>query len=327
VNLRPGRLLALGFEGLTPPDSLFAFAARHGLGGVILFARNCPDAATVRRAAQALRQGLREADRDSPGLVLVDQEGGRVERIQDGVPRLPPAHCFGEEPDGEARLRRAVGAQARALAGLGVDVNLAPVCDVAQEGESGAIGDRSFGADPDRVARLAAAHVEACLAGGVLPCAKHFPGHGAARVDSHRELPRLDRTLAELEAVDLVPFRAAIAAGVPLVMAGHLLCPALSLSPATLCRSWLQGVLRERLGFGGAVVSDDMEMGALAGLGSPPEVAARAVRAGCDLLIYGRTLRPEVDVAAVADGLAAAVPRERLVEAQERGTRLRSAGP
>jgi len=325
VTSRPGRLLVLGYEGLAAPDSLYAFAVRYGLGGTILFARNCPSAAAVREAIAAFRRRLAEADPGSPALVLVDQEGGRVERIRDGVPRLPPARSFGDDPDGEARLAREVTAQARALAGLGIDVNLAPVCDVAQEGESGAIGDRSFGADPEHVARLAATHVRACLAGEVLPCAKHFPGHGAARVDSHRELPRLDRTLAELEAVDLVPFRAAVAAGVPLVMAGHLLCSAVSASPATLCRSWLQGVLRERLGFGGAVVSDDMEMGALAGLGSSPEVAVRAVRAGCDLLIYGRMLRPEVDAVEVAEGLSAAVPGSRLIEANGRTERLREA--
>ncbi len=212
---------------------------------------------------------MAEADPGSPALVLVDQEGGRVERIRDRVPRLPPARTFGDDPAGERRLAEEVTSQARALAELGVDVNLAPVCDVVQEGESGAIGDRSFGADPALVGRLAAAHVRATLRGGVLPCAKHFPGHGAARVDSHRELPRIAKSLDELERTDFPPFRAAVEAGVPMVMAGHLLCPAVSASPATLCRTWLGSVLRERLGFGGAVVSDDMEMGALAGLGTP----------------------------------------------------------
>lgn len=319
---RPGRLLILGYQGATPPDSLFAFAARFGLGGAILFARNCPDAATVAAATAALRRGLAEADPGSPALVLVDQEGGRVERLREGMPHLAAARAFGDDPEGEPRLAQAVEAQARALAALGVTVNLAPVCDVVQEEESGAIGDRSFGGDPQRVARLAAAHVGATLAGGVLPCAKHFPGHGAARADSHRALPRVARTLPELEACDLVPFRAAIAAGVPLVMAGHLLFAAVSASPATLCRSWLQGVLRGGLGFGGAVVSDDLEMGALAGLGSPEEVAVRAARAGCDLLIYGRMLRPELDVEEVAEALAQEVPQDRLAEAEDRIQRL-----
>lgn len=323
---RPGRLLILGYEGATPPDPLFAFAARFGLGGAILFARNCPDAATVAAATASLRRGLAKADPGSPALVLVDQEGGRVERLREGVPRLPPARSFGDDPQGESRLAAAVEAQVRALAGLGVTVNLAPVCDVAQTGESGVIGDRAFGSEPFVAARLAAAHVRATLAGGVLPCAKHFPGHGAARADSHRELPRVERTLAELEALDLVPFRAAITAGVPLVMAGHLLFPAVSASPASLCRSWLQGVLRERLGFGGAVVSDDLEMGALAGLGSPEDVAVRAVRAGCDLLIYGRMLRPDLDVDRIAQALSQEVAQDRLAEAEGRIHRLSPCG-
>jgi beta-N-acetylhexosaminidase len=322
VTPRPGRSLALGYEGTSPPDALFSFASRFGLGGVILFARNCPDAPTVAAATASFRQGMAEADPESPALVLVDQEGGRVERIREGVPRLPPARSFGADPEGEQRLSEAVAAQARALANLGIDVNLAPVCDVAQEGESGAIGDRSFGADPALVGRLAAAHVRATLRGGLLPCAKHFPGHGAARVDSHRELPRLGKTLAELEATDLQPFRAAVEAGAPLVMAGHLLCPAVSASPATLCRTWLEKVLRQKLGFGGAVVSDDMEMGALAGLGTMGEVAVRAVRAGCDLLIYGRMLQPKFDPVPVAQVLAADVPAERLAEAEGRVRRL-----
>jgi len=322
VSARPGRLLALGYEGTSPPDGLFSFAARFGLGGVILFARNCPDAATVAEATAAFRRGMAEADPESPALILVDQEGGRVERIREGVPRLPPARSFGDDPEGEPRLTEAVAAQARALADLGIDVNLAPVCDVAQEGESGAIGDRSFGADPAVVGRLAAAHVRATLRGGLLPCAKHFPGHGAARVDSHRELPRLGKTLTELEATDLPPFRAAVEAGAPLAMAGHLLCPAVSASPATLCRTWLQVVLRENLGFSGAVVSDDMEMGAVAGLGAPGEVAVRAVRAGCDLLVYGRMLQPDFDPEPVAQVLAADVPAERLAEAEGRLRRL-----
>lgn len=322
---RPGRLLILGYEGLAPPTALFAFAARFGLGGVILFGRNCPDAATVAAATAALRRGLAEADPGSPALVLVDQEGGRVERLREGVPRLPPARSFGDSLQGESLLAEAVEAQARALAELGVTVNLAPVCDVVQEGESGAIGDRSFGSDPALAARLVATHVRSCLAGGVLPCAKHFPGHGSARADSHRELPRIDKALGLFERCDLVPFRAAIGAGVPLVMAGHLLCPAVSVSPATLCRSWLQGVLRERLGFDGVVISDDMEMGALAGLGSPEAVAVRAVRAGCDLLVYGRMLRPEIDAVGITERLAQGVPSERLGEAGARVAGLREA--
>ncbi len=316
MSPRPGRCLVIGYEGVEPPAELFAFAGRHGLGGVILFARNCPDAPTVARAVASLRVGLAGADPGGSPLVLVDQEGGRVERLRHGVPRLPSARELGAR--GEAALAAAVTAQARALAALGIDGNLAPVCDVVQPGESGAIGDRSFGADPGAVARLAVAHLRATRAGGLLACAKHFPGHGAARVDSHRELPRVDKDLLAFEALDLVPFRAAVAAGVPLVMAAHVLCPAVAPRPATLAPEWLRGVLRERLGFGGLVLSDDLEMGALAELGAPGAVAVEAVNAGCDLLIYGRMLEPGLALAEVAHALGAGVSGARLAEAEAR---------
>ncbi len=321
MRARPGHVLVLGYEGVEPPPELFAFARTWGLGGVILFGRNAPDAGAVRRATAALRQGLADADPASPALVLVDQEGGRVERIRRGVPRLPPARQLARE--GPSGVEARVGAQARALKALGIDVNLAPVCDVIQEGESGVIGDRAFGSDPQEVARLAAAHVRGCLGAGVLACAKHFPGHGAARVDSHVALPRVERGLADLAARDLVPFRAAVEAGVPLVMAAHLVVPPVDTEPASLSPFWLGPVLRDRLGFRGAVISDDMEMGALHGLGDPAGVASRAVAAGCDLLIYGRLLRPDLPVEAVARSIARDVPRARLDEARARAAALR----
>ncbi|GAB4269928.1 MAG: hypothetical protein Kow0092_24150 [Deferrisomatales bacterium] len=313
---RPGRLLVVGYDGAAPPERLFAFARRYGLGGVILFRRNCPDAAAVRAGVTRLRDGLREADPGWRPLILVDQEGGRVERIRDGVPALPAARVLGRQ--GPRGVARAVDAQARALKALGVDVNLAPVCDVLHEGESGAIGDRSFGEDPVRVAALVAAHVQACRSGGVLPCAKHFPGHGRARVDSHRELPVVDISEETFRCSDLVPFRAALGAGAPLVMVGHLLCPRVSARPATLSPRWIRGVLREDLGFSGAVVSDDMEMGALDRLGTPEALAVEAVDAGCDLLVYGRMLRPELDLEGVAAALGEGVPPARAAEAMGR---------
>ncbi len=320
MRIRPGRLLVVGFSGTSPPEDLFGFASRWGLGGVILFRRNTRSAGQVRRLVQDLRRGLSRADPGSPCLVLVDQEGGRVERIRDGVPRLPPAREMAREP--LERFRARVEAQARALKALGIDVNLAPVCDVIRPGESGVIGDRSFGDDPVCVAERAALHVRATLAAGLLPSAKHFPGHGAASADSHRTLPEVSLGRPELDRCDLVPFRAAIRAGVPLVMAGHLSFPRVAPGPATLSAHWLRNVLRLQLGFGGAVISDDMEMGALARAGPPERTAAAAVTAGCDLLIYGRVLRADIPLEEVAQGLAEGLPRARLVEALERGQGL-----
>ncbi len=318
---RVGHLLVLGYPGAAPPKELYAFAARFGLGGVILFRRNGGSAAEVAGALKAFRARLAEVDPGSPALVLVDQEGGRVERLTDGVPSLPPARELAA--GGPGAVGTAVGAQARALRRLDIDVNLAPVCDLPRPGASDVIGDRAYGNDPLTVAACVAAHVRATLAAGVLPCAKHFPGHGAARVDSHAALPVLDLSVQELRARDLEPFVAAIAAGVPLVMPGHLRVPALDDAPASLSGPWLRDVLRRELGFTGAVVSDDLEMGALDGLGSPTEVAARAVAAGCDLLIYGQNLRPGLDVAAVAEHLEQHLPGDLLGRALARVQGLR----
>jgi len=251
----------------------------------------------------------------------VDQEGGRVERLVDGVPSLPPARELAGE--GPAAVAAAAGCQAAALRRLGIDINLAPVCDLPRPGASDVIGDRAYGSDPSPVAACVAAHVRATLAEGVLPCAKHFPGHGVARVDSHAALPLLDLSLEELRAWDRVPFAAVLAAGAPLVMPGHLCVPAVDDAPASLSRVWLQDVLRGEMEFEGAVVSDDLEMGALDGLGAPTEVAMRAVAAGCDLLIFGQNLRPGLDVEAVAEHLECNLSGELLRRAQARVQGLR----
>ena len=303
---RAGRLLVLGFEGTELPGDIVTFARRRGLGGVILFKRNCPDAATVRSLTRAVREELRDPEDGFVPLVFVDQEGGRVERIADGVPHLPSAREMGGR--GVDEVRRLAAVQARALAALGVDVNLAPVCDVVREGESGVIGDRAFSTDPEEAARLAHAFYEGMREGGVLGCAKHFPGHGSfprgfpPRSGPHRPLPRRTGPRGPR------PLPRAAAAGVDLVMANHLAYPAVDEAPAVLSRRWLEGILRGEMGFAGAILSDDMEMAAATAEGAPGETALRAVEAGCDLLIYGRMLRPDIDPFAVADRLAAVLP-------------------
>lgn len=318
---RIGRLFVLGFDGSELPPETVAFAERFGLGGVILFRRNCLEPEEIPSIIQTVKARICLADPGSAPLVLVDQEGGRVERIVGGVPHLPPARELGR--GGADGVERAAEEQARALRLLGIDVNLAPVCDVVQGGESGVIGDRSYGGDPLSVGALAAAFVRGTLRGGVLPCAKHFPGHGAASVDSHKGLPVIEKPFADLERFDLPPFAAAVAAGVPLVMSAHLVCPSLSSGPATLCRTWITEILRRRLGFEGVVITDDLEMGALEGLGEPPQLALRAHRAGCDLLLYGRVLRPELDVWAVAERLEGDIGQETFDASLKRVTLLK----
>lgn len=313
-----GRLFVLGFEGQTVPDTLVSFAGRYGLGGVILFARNCPDAKTVRELTGELKRKI------GPGLlVMIDQEGGRVERIKDGVPRLPPARelSFLTEKEIEELAEK----QARGLKSLGVDVNLAPVADVVRPGESGVIGDRSFGGDPEKVARAALAFCRGLSRGGIIPCAKHFPGHGSSVTDTHLGAGVVPLSRETLMDVDVYPFARLVSGAVPMVMACHLSYPAVDPLPACLSGKWLKETLRDGLGFDGVVITDDMEMGAAKEAGDPSETALAAIKAGADMLIYGGMLEPRADVELIAAKLTENADPRALAEAKARVDRLGAA--
>ena len=201
----PGHALAVGFEGPRIPDDLVALAEQAGLGGVILFARNCPSLEAVLALAAAARRLGPDV------LVMVDHEGGRVHRLPPPFTRFPPPATVGRS--GDPRLAAAVArAMARELRAAGFDSSLAPVLDCLLNPASTVIGDRAFGAAPEAVAACGVAFVEGLLSEGLLPVAKHFPGHGRTAVDSHLALPDVDATIDDLERGDLVPFRAALGA-------------------------------------------------------------------------------------------------------------------
>ena len=283
VQAGPGHALAVGFEGPRIPDDLAVLAERAGLGGVILFARNCPRLETVLTLTAAAR-------RLSPDvLVMVDHEGGPVHRLPPPFTRFPPPAAVGR--CGDPRLAAAVArAMARELRAAGFDSGLTPVLDCLLNPACTAIGDRAFGTAPGAVAACGAAFVETMLAEGVVPVAKHFPGHGRASVDSHFSLPDVDATLDELEGADLVPFRAALGAGCSAVMVAHVryraLDPAL---PASLSAAVIGGLLRRRLGFSGLVLSDDLEMAAVASTWGVADAARRFLAAGGDLALICRS--------------------------------------
>ena len=279
----PGQALAVGFEGTRIPDDLSVLAERAGLGGVILFARNCPRLETVLTLTAAAR-------RLSPdGLVMVDHEGGPVHRLPPPFTRFPPPATVGR--CGDPRLAAAVArAMARELRAAGFDSGLTPVLDCLLNPACTVIGDRAFGTAPDAVAACGAAFVETMLAEGVVPVAKHFPGHGRASVDSHFSLPDVDATLDELEGADLVPFRAALGAGCSAVMVAHVRYRALDpVLPASLSAAVIGGLLRRRLGFSGLVLSDDLEMAAVAGTWGVADAARRFLAAGGDLALICRS--------------------------------------
>ena len=310
------RVQVPGFAGTTLAREE-AGLLEQGLGGVCLFGANAADGP---EALGALTAAVNAARPDA--VVAVDEEGGDVTRFhaRTGSPALGHA-ALGVVDDLGLTERTAamIGAELREL---GVTLDLAPVADVNSNPANPVIGVRSFGADAARVARHVVAFVEGLRTAGVAACVKHFPGHGDTHEDSHVGLPRVEATEGLLANRELVPFAAAVAAGVPAVMTSHVLVPALDPHvPATLSVAVLRR-LREELGFEGVVVSDALDMaGASAGRGVPAAAVA-ALRAGCDLLLLGpdkdASLVAEVRRAVVAAVREGELSEERLARAADR---------
>jgi beta-N-acetylhexosaminidase len=254
------------------------------VGGVILFARNYASPKQLRALTSAIR-GLR-----SPALLIaVDHEGGRVQRFADGFTRLPPMRALGriydDNPALAENLAGAVGVVlASELAAHGVDFNFAPVLDI-DFGSSSVIGDRAFHSEAAAVTRLAGALAGGMRRVGMGAVGKHFPGHGYVRADSHHEVPVDDRDLAAIEANDLAPYRALIAAGLAGVMPAHVIYPRVDSRPAGFSPVWLQQILRGRLGFDGIVFSDDLSMEGASVAGGIIERGRAALDAGCDIVL------------------------------------------
>jgi beta-N-acetylhexosaminidase len=267
----------LGFDGDSLPDKLAEYLAR-GLAGVVLYPRNFRSAGGLRELTSAIH---RAAGR--PVLIGIDQEGGTRFALREPFTAWPSAAELGRVGDVESveQVARAIAMELRAV---GCNLNFAPMLDLHVNSESPVTIDRSFGSDPHLVARMGAAFERGLRSGGVLSCAKHFPGHGDATVDPHLDLPVFAGTMERLESAELVPFAAAIASGVPLVMTAHILLPQIDPeNPASLSRTMLDGVLRRRLRFGGVILADDLGMGAIAKRSGPGEAAVQALRAGTDV--------------------------------------------
>ena len=314
----------VGFEGPELPDRVHRSLAGGELGGIILFKRNIESAAAVHRMLRSLTwpEGL-------PPLVGVDQEGGRVARLGEPLVTLPAMRSVGDGLD-PAAIRTLGVALGRQLAALGFTMDFAPVLDIDSNPDNPVIGDRAFGDTAEAVAARALPFAAGLAEGGVLPCGKHFPGHGDTDLDSHLALPRLAHERSRLDAVELAPFRAAIAAGIPALMSAHVrfdtLDPAV---PATLSKAVMTDLLRGELGFEGAIISDDLEMKAVADAWGVVPSGVRAIEAGCDILL----VCSDLDAAyATRDALAARAAVDdafaaRLQDACERALTLRRKQP
>ena len=281
-----GQCFIIGIPGPRLDDRTRGVLTDLQPGGVILFARNYTDPDTLR----ALCDDLHALDPDDPPLVALDHEGGRVHRLRTPFTHFPPAARIGET--GDPRLAFEVGAAlGHELRNVGVDIDFAPVLDVFSNPDNTVIGDRAFGADPDCVAEFGCALAAGLRSAGVLPCGKHFPGHGATLLDSHDALPCDERPQARLKSLDLPPFEAAIAQDIEMLMTAHVVYPALDPDrPASLSPIIMHDLLRQRLGFHGVIVSDDLEMGAIARTLPLEDACVRALAAGADMLLICHSL-------------------------------------
>ncbi|WP_144018917.1 glycoside hydrolase family 3 N-terminal domain-containing protein [Demequina sp. NBRC 110056] len=303
--------------GSPDPAAADRLVSDLSLGGVIVMGDAVTDAAGVRALTSAVRSGA--SGRDWPAIVSVDQEGGVVSRLRAVLPDLPGFMAAGAARDKEA-VRAAYGSAAADMRALGFTVDFAPVADVTIGLDDPTIRTRSAGGDPTAVADTVVASSAGYVEGGIVPVIKHFPGHGSVTVDSHLGLPRQDTAVAALADRDLVPFAAAIGAGLPVIMMGHIAVPewgdeAATLEPASYA------YLRDELGFGGVIVTDAMNMGAIQETSEPGVASARALAAGADIILLPPDPRAARDaiVAAVESG---DVPRERLDEAAARAITL-----
>ncbi|MFD2333700.1 beta-N-acetylhexosaminidase [Cohnella sp. GCM10020058] len=316
LKSKVGQLFMCGFHGDVPADGIRRLIEEYGVGGVIYFRRNLKDASQVERLTKSLQEMA-----TVPLLVSIDQEGGMVVRLEDGVTVMPGAMAIGAAGNAEwaREAARHAGAELRAI---GINMNFPPCLDVNNNPRNPVIGVRSYGEKPHQVAELGTASVRGYQESGMAAVAKHFPGHGDTAADSHHALPAVPHGRDRLDAVELVPFRAAIAAGVDAIMTAHVVFPAYEPDgvPATLSKRILTGLLRDQLGYDGVVVTDCLEMNAVSETIGVARGAVEAVRGGADLILVSHRLDRQIAaLEAVYEAvLAGEIPVSRIDEAVRR---------
>lgn len=287
---RAGQRLVIGFEHPYVDDDLRKLVAAIQPAGFVLFARNVEEPEQVHELNRELASLV---DEHYPALLAVDQEGGRVQRVRAPATVWPTMRDVGLAGDHTARVSRAM---ARELRALGFNLNFAPVADVDSNPDNPVIGDRSFGSDPATVAREVVSFLQAHQEEGIIACAKHFPGHGDTNLDSHFDLPTVEREEAELRRTELLPFQAACQAGVGSVMTAHVIFPAWDEElPATLSEKVIPRFLRGDFGYEGLVFTDDLEMKAVADRWSIEEIVRRTTVATVDVMLCCRAPQLQLD--------------------------------
>jgi len=303
-----GAMVMSGLEGEALGSEEERLLKDYPFGGFIFFKHNLKEP----RQILALCRSLWEKGREIPPFIAIDQEGGRVHRLPLPFTHFPSAATLGRT--GNADLAYKVGlATARELSAVGINLNFAPVLDIHSNPSNPVIGDRSLSSDPEEVIRLGWALVRGLREGRVIPCVKHFPGHGDTDKDSHLELPMMRKDRASLERLELIPFARACEKGIESIMTAHVLYPALDPKyPATLSPSIIGGLLRQQLRYEGVVFSDDLEMKAVSQNYSYGEAAILSIKAGADVLLFCH------------DSEGAAKTLEHLYEEAERDREIRA---
>lgn len=282
IRQKLGQMFIVGCQGeaLSKPQQLLV--EEYQFGGFILFKENCREAAQLVALSHQLWQALDEI----PPFIAIDQEGGRVHRLPPPFSHFPTAARIGAKNDTGLAYRLGQAAAAE-LALAGVNLNFAPVLDVHSNPTNPIIGDRAFASEPKQVITMSSAWTDGLRAGGIIPCGKHFPGHGDTDKDSHVDSPVVKKSLDQLQAAELPPFAHACRAKIEALMTAHVVYTALDAKlPATLSEAVVTGLLRHQLGYDGVVFSDDLEMQAIGANYGVEETAHRAVRAGVDVLLF-----------------------------------------
>ncbi len=323
-----GQVLAIGFFDLMPTQETIDLIQKYHVGNIIFFKRNLKDVRQVAELTQYLQRLAREAGHRQPLLIMTDQENGMVRRFEQNATTFPGNMALGAIGSEQVAYEVAL-ATGRELQALGINMNLAPDVDVNNNPANPVIGVRSFGEDPELVARLGAATVEGYHDAGIITTLKHFPGHGDTAVDSHLSLPTVPYALERLDALELIPFKRAIGAGADAIMTAHMYLPQLmqrEMLPATISYEIVTQLLRERLGFAGVIISDCLEMRAVSDIVGVGPGTVKALQAGVDLVLISHYLasqRSGIDAihAALQNGTLSA---ERIQQAAERVLQLKA---
>jgi beta-N-acetylhexosaminidase len=328
LRRRIGQLLIGSFNGSDVPVEMRSLAREFDLGGITIFGK-LGNIETPEQVA-GLAFDIRNLGLELPAWVGIDQEGGRVARLRSPFTEWPPMAVLGRSGD-PALARKFAGALAAELKAVGISLDYAPVLDVHTNPKNPVIGDRALSEKPEIVAKLGQVIIEELQKAGVAACGKHFPGHGDTGTDSHLELPIVEHAPDRLRAIEFVPFKAAIEAGVAFIMTAHVLVTSIDDErPATLSSKIVRALLREELGFNGVIVSDDLEMKAIVDSYEPGEAAVAAIAAGCDALLMCGSGKPaNIELQAQAlEALIHAVeddrlPIKRVEDALERNRRAK----